>query len=80
MSSPDAPATAAQIKMLKIQAKKAKVDTDNDFAQLCNAMFGDDANPTALTKAQASQVIERLIELAKQRLPKGPIGETEEPF
>ena len=80
MSSPDAPATAAQMRMVKIQAKKAGVDNDNDFMQLCVTMFGDDATPTTLSKVQASQLIERLIELAKDRLPKGPIGETEEPF
>lgn len=80
MSTPNAPATAAQLKMMKIQAKKAAVDTDADFAQLCTSMFGDECNPVALSKAQASQLIERLIEMAKERLPKGPIGETEEPF
>jgi hypothetical protein len=80
MTTSGAPATAPQMKMLKIKAKQAKVDNDNDLLQLCQTMFGDAVTIATLTKQQASMLIDKLSEMHEAMLPKGPIGETEEPF
>lgn len=61
ISNPDAPASPAQIKMIKIQAKKAAIDTDDDLAQVCAETLGDGVTVAQLTKQQASTLIEEIL-------------------
>ena len=78
MSNPDAPATAPQIKMLKIQAKKAGIATDNELGVVCAETLGDGTNVATLTKAQASTLIEELLRRVADK--QNEMREIEEPF
>lgn len=75
MANPDAPATAPQIKMIKMQAKNAGLDTDEALAVVCAETLGDGATVQNLTKAQASKLIEELLRQVADRQ-----REIEEPF
>lgn len=78
MSNPDAPATAPQIKMLKIQAKKAGIATDDELGVVCAETLGDGATVAKLTKAQASTLIEELLRRVADK--QNEMREIEEPF
>ena len=78
MSNPDGPATAPQIKMVKMQAKKAGIDTDEDLALICTETLGDGATVANLTKGQASTLIEELLRRVADK--QNEHREIEEPF
>ena len=70
------PVTAPQLKMLKIQATKANLADDEALRLFCNDALGKEIESvTALTKFEASKVIEELLkEVASKSM------EREEPF
>ena len=78
MANPDAPATPPQIKMVKMQAKKAGIETDEDLGVVCAETLGNDATVANLTKAQASQLIEELLRRVADK--QNELREIEEPF
>jgi len=61
ISNAAAPASPAQLKMVKIQAKKAGLDTDDLLAEVCADTLGEEADVNNLTKQQASTLIEELL-------------------
>ena len=78
ITNADAPASPAQMKMVKIQAKKAAIDTDEDLAQVCTETLGDGATVAQLTKQQASTLIEELLKRVADK--QNEQREIEEPF
>jgi len=78
ISNPDAPATPPQIKMVKMQATKAGIATDEDLAVVCAETLGDGATVSKLTKGQASTLIEELLRRVADKQNKH--REIEEPF
>lgn len=78
MANPDAPATPPQIKMVKMQAKKAGIVTDEDLAVVCAETLGDGATVSKLTKGQASSLIEELLRRVADK--QNELREIEEPF
>jgi hypothetical protein len=75
MANPDAPATAPQLKMIKMQGRNAGLDTDEQLAVVCTETLGDGATLQNLTKGQASKLIEELLRQVADRQ-----REIEEPF
>jgi hypothetical protein len=72
----NAPATPPQMKMLKIQAKKAALDDDEALRAFCAETLGTDlASVSSLTKYQASKCIEAVLkQVAEKQMDR------EEPF
>jgi len=67
IGKPDAPATPAQIKMIKIQAKKAGIDTDEQLQQVCTDTLGENVAVNKLSKQQASTLIEEVLKLVADK-------------
>lgn len=67
IANPDAPATPAQIKMIKIQAKKAGIDTDEQLQQVCTDTLGENVAVNKLSKQQASTLIEEVLKLVADK-------------
>lgn len=78
MANPDAPATPPQLKMVKMQAKKAGIDSDEDLGLVCVETLGDGATVDKLTKGQASSLIEELLRRVADK--QNELREIEEPF
>lgn len=78
MANPDAPATAPQIKMVKMQASKAGIASDDDLALVCAETLGDGVTVANLTKGQASTLIEELLRRVADK--QNELREIEEPF
>jgi hypothetical protein len=78
MANPDAPATPPQLKMVKMQARKAGIDSDADLALVCTDTLGEGATLDKLTKGQASQLIEELLRRVADK--QNELREIEEPF
>jgi hypothetical protein len=64
--------------MLKIQAKKAGIATDNELGVVCAETLGDGTKVATLTKAQASKLIEELLRRVADK--QNEMREIEDPF
>jgi hypothetical protein len=78
MANPDAPATPPQLKMVKMQATKAGIASDEDLAVVCAETLGDGVTVSKLTKGQASTLIEELLRRVADK--QNELREIEEPF
>ena len=78
IANADAPATTPQLKMVKMQAQKAGIATDEDLGLVCQEILGDGATVSKLTKGQASQLIEELLKRVADK--QNEQREIEEPF
>jgi hypothetical protein len=78
IANTDAPATAPQLKMVKMQATKAGIATDDDLALVCAETLGDGVTVNKLTKGQASKLIEELLKRVADK--QNEQREIEEPF
>jgi hypothetical protein len=78
VANADAPATAPQMKMVKMQATKAGIATDEDLALVCAETLGDGVTVSKLTKGQASTLIEELLKRVADK--QNEHREIEEPF
>jgi hypothetical protein len=78
MANPDAPATPPQLKMVKMQATKAGIASEDELALVCAETLGDGATVDKLTKGQASQLIEELLRRVADK--QNDLREIEEPF
>jgi cellobiose-specific phosphotransferase system component IIB len=78
VANADAPATAPQMKMVKMQATKAGIATDEDLALVCAETLGDGVMVSKLTKGQASTLIEELLKRVADK--QNEHREIEEPF
>jgi hypothetical protein len=78
MANPDAPATPPQLKMVKMQATKAGIASEDELALVCAETLGDGATVDKLTKGQASQLIDELLRRVADK--QNELREIEEPF